>query len=129
MSAPILFLLDELPRLGRMEPVREALEVGRSYGIKLWMIAQYAEQLVQAYPGVGEGMMDSCDVRMYMNPSPSNAERVIKTFGAPKNVLTNHKKPVLELGEVLGPAHRDSIFVLAANEQPKILRKQFFHRK
>jgi len=125
--APILFMLDELPRLGRMEPVREALEVGRSYGIKLWMFAQYAEQIVHAYPGVGEGMMENCDVRMYMNPPSAIADRIARAFGKADNVLDNGKRPILEPADIIGPAHRDSIFTLGANETPVVLRKQFFH--
>lgn len=127
-AAPILFLLDELPRLGRMAPIREALEVGRSYSIKLWMIAQYPEQLIAAYADVGEGMMESCDVRMYMNPTAATAERLAKAFGKSRNVLDSSRKQMLEATDILGPGHRDSIFVLAANEQPQILRKDFYYR-
>ncbi|NKX68282.1 type IV secretory system conjugative DNA transfer family protein (plasmid) [Labrenzia sp. 5N] len=127
-SAPVLFLLDELPRLGKMEPIREALEVGRSYGIKLWMIAQYPEQLLQAYPGVGDGMMDSCDVRMYMNPSAATAEKIEKAFGKANNIFNKKETAHIAATEILGPNHRDSIFVLASGEQPLILKKKFFHR-
>ena len=126
-AAPVLFLLDELPRLGRMEPIREALEVGRSYGIKLWMIAQYPDQILQAYPDVGEGMMESCDVRMYMSPSASTAEKIEKAFGTNRNIFTKKEAPQLSTQDIVGPKHRDSIFVLGANEQPLILRKRFFH--
>jgi type IV secretion system protein VirD4 len=45
---PILFLLDELPRLKQMPPVEEAIEIGRQYGIRLWMFAQSLGQLEQA---------------------------------------------------------------------------------
>ncbi|MCR6736608.1 MAG: type IV secretory system conjugative DNA transfer family protein [Afipia sp.] len=127
-AAPILFMLDELPRLGRMEPVREALEVGRSYGIKLWMFAQYAEQIVHAYPGVGDGMMENCDVRMYMNPPSAIADRIARAFGKADSVLESTKRPVIETADIMGPAHRDSIFTLGANETPLVLHKQFFHR-
>lgn len=128
-GAPVLLLLDELPRLGKMEPVREALEVGRSYGIKLWMIAQYPEQIINAYPGVGEGMMESCDVRMYMNPSAATAEKIEKAFGQSKNVLAKKEVVRLAATEILGPTHRDSIFVLASNEEPRVLKKRFFHQQ
>ncbi|MET4493557.1 type IV secretory system conjugative DNA transfer family protein [Bradyrhizobium sp. LA7.1] len=127
-AAPILFLLDELPRLGRMAPIREALEVGRSYGIKLWMVAQYPEQLISAYAEVGEGMMESCDVRMYMNPTAATADRLARAFGKSRNVLDSSRKQLLEAADILGPEHRDSIFVLAANEEPQILRKNFYYQ-
>lgn len=126
-AAPILFLLDELPRLGRMAPIREALEVGRSYGIRLWLIAQYPEQLVATYAEVGEGMMESCDVRMYMNPTQATADRLAKAFGKAKDVLNSSRKQMLEAAEILGPGHRESIFVLAANEEPQVLRKAWFN--
>lgn len=128
-GAPVLFLLDELPRLGKMEPIREALEVGRSYGIKLWMIAQYPEQLQQAYPGVGDGMMESCDVRMYMNPTAATATKIERAFGVARNVFTSKEKPRVDATDIQGPAHRDSIFVLASGEEPTILRKRFFHQQ
>ena len=44
----ILFLLDELPRLRHMKPVEEALDIGRQYGIRLWMFAQSLGQLQQS---------------------------------------------------------------------------------
>lgn len=128
-DAPVLFLLDELPRLGKMEPIREALEVGRSYGIKLWMIAQYPEQLQQAYPGVGDGMMESCDVRMYMNPTAATATKIEQAFGIARNIFTSKEKPRVDTTDIQGPAHRDSIFVLASGEEPTILRKRFFHQQ
>lgn len=128
-AAPILFMLDELPRLGRMEPVREALEVGRSYGIRLWMFAQYAEQIAHAYTGVGDGMMENCDVRMYMNPPSAVADRIARAFGKADNVLDNSKRWVLEAADIMGPAHRESIFTLGANETPLVLKKNFFHAR
>ena len=44
-SPPILFMLDELPRLRNMPPVDEALNIGRKYGLRLWMFAQSVGQL------------------------------------------------------------------------------------
>ncbi|MBK5956676.1 hypothetical protein CCR97_00290 [Rhodoplanes elegans] len=126
---PILFLLDELPRLGQMQPIREALETGRSYGIKLWMFAQYPEQLTNAYPGFGEGMMESCDVRMYMAPTMKVAEMISTAFGDSLNVFGGTPKRVLDPTTILAPEHRESIFVLAAGEEPMILRKRYFHEQ
>lgn len=127
-QAPILFLLDELPRLGKMEPIREALEVGRSYGIKLWMIAQYVDQILSAYPGVGSGMIESCEVRMYMSPPLDTAERLSKAFGTTRSVFNNKEEPALLPTDITGPSYRDAIFVEASSEKPRVLNKKFFYK-
>lgn len=49
-TVPILFLLDEMPQMQYMPPVVEAIEVGRQYGIKLWMVAQTEGQIEKHYP-------------------------------------------------------------------------------
>ena len=48
-APPILVMLDELPRLRYMPPVDEALNIGRKYGLRLWMFAQSVGQLQTAY--------------------------------------------------------------------------------
>lgn len=125
-TAPILFMLDEMPRLGFMAPIREALEVGRSYGIKLWMIAQYREQLIDAYPGVGDGMIESCAAQLYMNPRFKAAERLSKEFGESKHLFEEQRKMLLDPVDMTGPQHKDSIFARIAGEDGLILKKAFY---
>jgi len=45
----VLFLLDEFLALGRMNAVLQAINVGRSFGIKLWPIAQNVNGLADLY--------------------------------------------------------------------------------
>jgi len=47
---PVLFMLDEVAQLGRMEPLANAISLSRSYGLKLWMIFQDVAQMKVAYP-------------------------------------------------------------------------------
>lgn len=130
-NAPhILFMLDELPRLGKMEPIREALEVGRSYGIKLWMFAQYAGQLQEAYgKEIADGMIESCGARIYMNPGADTAEKLAKTLGTRENLLTGKTEPVVTPQELMGPEWRDDMLVFATGEPPLRLKKVFFHER
>lgn len=123
-TPPLLFLLDEMPRLGAMAPIREALEVGRSYRIILWMFAQYIEQLRGAYGDAADGMVASCGARLYMNPSWETAERISKEFGTRTDIYSDKERENLKTQDIISPAHRDSIFLLAQNEQPQILRKR-----
>lgn len=47
---PVLFMLDEFPQLGRMEPIQEGLAYLAGYGIRLWMFVQNINQLREQYP-------------------------------------------------------------------------------
>jgi len=47
---PVLFMLDEIAQLGRMEPLVSAVSLSRSYGLKLWMIFQDVAQMKVSYP-------------------------------------------------------------------------------
>ena len=127
-APPVLFMLDELPRLGRMEPIREALEVGRSYRLQLWMFAQFVGQLSDAYgKEIAEGMIESCGVRMYMNPGQETAEKLSKALGTRENMLTGKTEPVVTPQALTGPDWKDDILVFATGEKPLRLKKAFFH--
>jgi type IV secretion system protein VirD4 len=125
-TLPILFLLDEFPQLGRVEPIKKAIEFGREYGIRTWLFAQFARQFEEAYGRAGgEGMIEICGVRMYMNPRDRDAENISKSFGSQTSILSEKKEPNLPPEEITGPAHRDSVFVLSTNETPLVLSKNF----
>jgi type IV secretion system protein VirD4 len=46
---PILFILDEMPALGRLTMVEQAFGLMRGFGMQLWAIAQDASQLKRIY--------------------------------------------------------------------------------
>ena len=129
-APPVLFMLDELPRLGKMEPIREALEVGRSYRLQLWMFAQFAGQLHDAYgKEIAEGMIESCGVRMYMNAGQDTADKLSKALGTRENMLTGKTEPVVTPQALTGPEWKDDILVFATGEKPLRLKKSFFHEQ
>lgn len=125
-SPPVLFMLDELPRLKKMPPVDEALEVGRQYGIKLWMFAQSYGQLKESYPNA-EGLLGNCVVRTFMNV-PLNDELATKLsdqLGYRDGPLDATRQKLVEPLELAGPNYKDVAIVLAANTKPIKLRKSF----
>jgi type IV secretion system protein VirD4 len=127
-SAPILFLLDELPRLKQMPPVEEALEIGRQYGIRLWMFAQSLGQLENAYPNA-EGMTGSCAIRMFMNPSlhDETAQKLSDQIGMQDGVLDGSRQKIVEAPVLAGPDYKDFVVVMASGFKPFRLRKSFAH--
>ncbi len=123
---PILFILDELPRLKHMPPVEEALEFGRQYGIKLWLFAQSLGQLGNAYPNA-EGMIGGCAIRMFMNPSlhDETAQKVSDDIGFQESVIDGTRVKIVEPNVVAGPDYKDFVIVMAANARAARLRKYF----
>jgi type IV secretion system protein VirD4 len=128
-AAPILFLLDELPRLRHMPPVEEALEVGRQYGIRLWMFAQSLGQLESAYENA-EGMVGSCVLRMYMNPSAHDgtAQKLSDEIGMQEGVLDNTRQKIVEAPVLAGPDYKDHVLVMATGFRPFRVKKRFAYQ-
>jgi len=140
-AAPILFVLDELPRLRQMPPVEEALEVGRQYGIKLWMFAQSVGQMKNAYPN-GEGMMGSCAVRTFMNPSlqDGTAKMLAEQIGMRSGEEHGGKQAttaagsqlkqdalVVEPTQLAGAEFKELQIVMGVGSKPAKVRKQYAH--
>ncbi len=123
---PILFILDELPRLKHMPPVEEALEIGRQYGIKLWLFAQSLGQLANAYPNA-EGMIGGCAIRMFMNPSlhDETAKKVSDDIGSQDSVIDGTRVTIVEPNVLAGPDYKDLVIVMAANAKAARLKKYF----
>jgi len=125
-AVPVLFMLDELPRLKKMPPIDEALNIGRQYGIKLWMFAQSYGQLKEAYSNP-EGLLGSCMVRTFMN-IPLNDEFTTKLsdqLGYREGPLDATRQKLVEPLELAGPNYRDTILVLASNTKPAKVKKKF----
>lgn len=128
-APPILFMLDELPRLRNMPPVDEALNIGRKYGLRLWMFAQSVGQLQNAYDNA-DGMLGSCAVRIYMNPTGADglAERLSEELGYVDSINDNSRRRLVEAAELAGPAYRDRQIVIASGARPAIVSKDLAYR-
>jgi type IV secretion system protein VirD4 len=125
-QTPILFMLDEFPRLGPMRPVEEALEIGRQYGIRLWLFAQSLGQLETAYANA-DGMVGSCAMRIYMNPSAHDgtAKRLSEELGFTESIIDDSRKLMVEPSDLTGPDYAALQIVLARNSRPARLKKVF----
>ena len=125
-AMPILFMLDELPRLGEMEPVKEALEIGRQYGLRLWLFAQSLGQMTTAYENA-EGMIGSCAVKAYMNPQLQDglAQRLSEDLGYVESALDGKRKAIYEPSDLAGPEFKDKQIVFGFNTLPAIAQKRF----
>jgi type IV secretion system protein VirD4 len=125
-SPPILFMLDELPRLRNMPPVDEALNIGRKYGLRLWMFAQSVGQIRESYKNA-DGMISSCAVRIYMNASGADglAEKISEEIGTVDSFTDGQKRRVVEAADLAGPGFRDYQIVFGLNTRPAKVQKDF----
>ena len=125
-TPPILFMLDELPRLRYMPPVDEALNIGRKYGLRLWMFAQSLGQLQNAYENA-DGMMGSCVVRIFINPSGADglAEKLSEELGYVDSVNNSSRKRLVEATELAGPGYKNQQIVLGTGAPPAKVKKDF----
>lgn len=128
-SPPILFMLDELPRLRDMPPVQEALFIGRKYKHRLWMFAQSVGQLQTAYSNA-DGMIGACAVRIYMNPSGADglAEKLSEELGYIDSLNDHSRKRLVEAAELAGPAYRERQLVIASGAKPVVVSKDFAYK-
>jgi len=117
----LLFMLDEMPSLGRMELVEGMLARSAGYGIKAMVVCQAHEQLTAIY-GPSQGVVANCRTRVIFAPNDyptakwvsdlcgqttAFAEHIMETghrFGAIRNFTRTYQevaRPLLLPDEVL----------------------------
>jgi len=123
-SRTVTLFLDELPRLGRMDVIEEALDVGRGFGVRLWMFCQNTGQLETAYPNAA-GMMKSCAIRAFMNPDEQTAHTLSQNLGTRETLLDASRRPLAEASQLAGPDFADKVIVFGRSSHAAQLDKVF----
>ncbi len=128
-APPILFMLDELPRLRNMPPIDEALNIGRKYGLRLWMFAQSIGQFKTSYENA-DGLLGSCAVRIFMNPGGADgaADRLSEELGYVEALHDGARKHLVEAVELAGPTYKDLQIVLTTGGKPVTVTKDFAYK-
>ncbi len=128
-SPDILFMLDELPRLKYMPPIEEALELGRQYGLKLFMVIQSIGQLKKHYKNA-DGLMGSCAVQAYMNPASNDgtAEHLTKILGQIESIVDGSRRQLVEISDLTGPEFKDKVLIMSSGAKPIKANKAFAYQ-
>ncbi|MET4103953.1 type IV secretion system protein VirD4 [Roseovarius sp. MBR-78] len=80
-DTPVLFLLDELPALGRMRPIEDGIGYLAGYGVRLWLFVQDLDQLQKTYHK-WRSMIANCAVRQAFNvQDPETANMLSNMLG------------------------------------------------
>ncbi len=87
MKHEIFFLLDEAGQIGHMPAIEQAITLLRSYGVKVCLIFQSADQLHATFRGKANVVLDNCEPIFFALNSYPTAELVSKMLGS-KTIVT-----------------------------------------
>lgn len=120
----VVFFMDELPLLGYMKPVEDAVYVGAQYGIRAWLFVQSIGQLKKHYENA-DGLIGACNTRCFMNPSQYEqiAKKVSEGFGTQEDIISGQQKAIITEHEVASEKYKDKIFVFSNEKNPLIIDK------
>ncbi len=122
---PFLFMLDEFPLLRHMEIIETCANVGRSYGIKLWIFAQSMSQLQQFWPHP-DVLLNACKCKLFMNVNDTTTERYITGFIEKlKPNYVGEKKALIEPAELMGAKYKEKVVVIRSGLAPTRLDKAY----
>lgn len=122
-SQIVTFFLDELPRLGRLDVIEQSLDMGRSYGVRLWLFCQNMGQLQTAYPNAS-GMLSNCAIRCFMNPDEDAARWLSENLSTRHGLLDGTRKPLVEAHQLTGPEFANQVVVFSRGQLPARLDKK-----
>lgn len=64
-TRPVLFMLDELATLERMQPVEDAVGLARGYGVQIWSIFQDLGQMKDIYKERATSFIGNAGIRLF----------------------------------------------------------------
>lgn len=118
----VTFFLDEMPRLQKMPLIETMLDIGRGYGIRMWLFAQNFGQLRARYENA-DGILKNCAARTFMNIDIEDAQHISKLLGEREGLLDGRRKPLAEPWELAGPEYEDKVLVFHRSGLPARLTK------
>jgi type IV secretion system protein VirD4 len=118
----VTFFLDEMPKLKRLDILETALDLGRGYGVRLWMFAQNYGQLAEHYKNPA-GFLENSYVRQFMGLSLERANEFSRFLGDRLGVIDGKRKPLVEPHELAGPEFRDLILTICQGHEPARVEK------
>ncbi|ADZ68922.1 type IV secretory system conjugative DNA transfer family protein [Polymorphum gilvum] len=108
---PMTFYFDEMPQLGYMRIIEDAVAITRSYRIRLWLFTQDIAQLKEVYQK-WESLIANCRCQVYFRPNDqSTAEHVANRLGKRKD-LWGGEDWVASPQQLMGPEFREDCVII-----------------
>lgn len=129
----VLFVLDELPQLGRFSPLIKDAAFLRDYGVRFWFIGQSISQFKESYGEEGmQTLIQNCSVKQFFNVEDDTAKYVSEKLG--KNTIiikdfetSEYKSQFVE--DLMSRAEieqTDKIITFIAGKKPELLEKKHY---
>ncbi len=83
---PVLFLLDEFPRLQRFEKIDEGLSAHRGFGIQYLIVIQSVAQLEEAYGTLWRNFITNTTLQILWSPNDDQATKFISDTAGDRTV-------------------------------------------
>lgn len=146
----VLFLIDEMPRLGYMRLLEEARDVGRGLGIKLWVIVQELGQLRKLYgqDGVSAWLENTGIQQFFGIKGLETAKRLVETLGETmvdissvslnqsenskesRSVSTQkQKRSLITVDEIIQLGQENQLILSEHNKPLKCAKSPYYRRK
>ncbi|ESR23661.1 hypothetical protein N177_2891 [Lutibaculum baratangense AMV1] len=107
---PMMFVFDEMPQLGYMRIIEDAVAITRSYRIRLWLFAQDLAQLEEVYPK-WRSLVANCRSQIYLRPNDTRtAEHVAERLGRRKDIWGGEDW-VASPQQLMGPEYREDCVI------------------
>ena len=121
-TEPILFLIDEFPRIGKIQNINSALSTLRSKGIHILLIIQSISQLSSIYGDkIAEVINDNCSYKAILRASEPRTQKwcsdLVGTYDK-KKVSKNFNADMLGVGKGQGTS--------ASTEEKRIIKPEEF---
>lgn len=121
-KTPILFLIDEFPRLGKIEAISNGLATLRSKKIHIALIVQSKSQLNAIYgKDIAEVIADNCSYKAILKASEPNTQewcsKLVGTYDKRK-VSSNYNADVMGIGKGQGTS--------TGTEEKRIIKPEEF---
>ncbi|MDZ4380782.1 MAG: type IV secretory system conjugative DNA transfer family protein [Parvibaculum sp.] len=114
---PYLFIFDELPQLGYMELIENAVAVARSANIRLWLFVQDLAQLRETFPK-WESILANCKAQIFFKPGDlGTAEYLSRLLGRRQDVLGADRE-LATPQELMGPNFDGKVVLRLAGQKP-----------
>lgn len=121
-KTPILFLIDEFPRLGKIEAISNGLATLRSKKIHIALIVQSKSQLSAIYgKDFAEVIADNCSYKAILKASEPNTQewcsKLVGTYDK-KKISSNYNADIMGLGKGQGTS--------SSTEEKRIIKPEEF---
>lgn len=136
---PVLFMLDELASLERLQPVEDAIGLARGYGMQIWSVFQDLGQMKDIYRERATSFIGNAGIRLFFGTQDHDTAQTVSnmlgqetwemaiTTGGKQTDLRHGGRPLLTPDEVMCLPENAMICFLPA-KRPLLLARTPYYR-